>query len=192
MKIFWPHTVIYLNKNYHNNEYAGTAQCSSLGSLNPCGAPGNGYGCSSTNSSVQAFRVLTASFAPLHVAPTFQSLSSVVTKTAVSVSVVLGGGVEGSVYCAAYQSTQKPSAIADILLQDNVGSTTSSTATITINGLNIFTEYDVFCLAKSALGTLMTLEKVLQSKISIKTLCCKTLSINLGTIYYFFVRYIIF
>lgn len=162
----------------------GTAQCADLKTMNPCGASvGNGYGCDSRNTSVSAYRILTATLQPISVAASFRSIkATVITKTSASISVVLrtvkGRSVDGIVYCASFPSGNVPISVADIILQNHVVNAVSSSANVSITGLLPATTYNIYCLTQSTLGSSMTLSEALRFKISIVTVCCRSVSIS--------------
>lgn len=157
----------------------GINQCPSLNSLNPCGP--NAYGCSGTDNSVNAYRVMTATFVPLSVAPSFKTIVVTPAKTSVSVVATLesatGGSVEGRVYCGRYASTIVPSSLGDIRDQIFSAKITSNVATVSVLGLIPSSNYDIYCFAESSLGTLSTMNLVLETKRAITTICCKSVNI---------------
>jgi hypothetical protein len=151
----------------------GVNQCPSLNSVNPCSP--NAYGCSSTNTSVNAYRVVTATFVPLSVAPSFMAIVATPNKTTVSVHTTLDS--DGTVYCASYVSGVVPSSLSAIQLQGFTAISSSSVATVNITGLLPSSNYDIYCLSQSNLGTLSFISDVLQTKVAVTTICCKSVNI---------------
>ena len=165
--------------------------CSTLQMFNPCGGVsgtdggGAGYGCSTTQSSVNMYRVLYGSFQlnPAFVPPTLSSRTIVAGKTTAVVTAVLSD--DGTVYCGTFSSTTVPTSISQITSQKFVASSVSKTARVTLSGLLPATSYTVYCVTQSSLGTMATLAAALTSKSTMTTLCCKTITvtINLDSIY---------
>jgi hypothetical protein len=151
----------------------GVNQCPSLNSLNPCGP--NAYGCSSIDSSITAYRIMTATFKPLFVAPSIGAIVATPAKTSVSLSITLSD--DGTVYCAYYVSGLVPSSLSAIQRQTFVARSTSSVATVNVFGLLPSSNYDIYCLVQSDLGTLSLIADALKTKTTITTVCCKTVNI---------------
>ena len=159
--------------------------------FNPCGGVsgtdggGAGYGCATTQSNVNMFRVLYGTFQlnSAFVPPTVSSLTVVPDKTTAVVTVVLSD--DGTVYCGTFSATTVPTSISQITSQKYVASSVSKTARVTISGLLPSTSYAFYCVAQSSLGTLASLSAALTSKTTKTTLCCKTITvaINVDSMY---------
>jgi hypothetical protein len=155
----------------------GTTQCPSLNTFNPCGATnGNTYGCPATNISINAYRVFTGTFVPFSVAPVIESIEVASTNSSLSVLVALKEPVDGIVYCAEYAKDVVPVSVTDIELQNHVDISESSKATINIGGLSPQSDYDIYCVSQSNLGTFSSLADALQLKKSSKTTGFKILN----------------
>jgi hypothetical protein len=151
----------------------GVNQCPSLNSVNPCSP--NAYGCSSIDTSVNAYRVMTATFVPLSIAPVFLAIVATPAKTSVSVHFTLDS--DGTIYCAYYVSGVIPSSLSAIQLQAFIAISTSNVAAVNVTGLLPSSNYDIYCLVQSNLGTLSLIADVLQTKVAVTTICCKSVSI---------------
>ena len=164
----------------------GTLQCTDLQTINSCGSnKGNAYGCSSVKKSVNAYRVLSAVFEPISVRPIIQSISAVMNRTSSKLSVSLlsitnGSSADGSVNCAYYKPGTIPKTIAAIYYQNNAASSINGISTIFLDSLSPATSYDIYCIAQNILGSTMTYEKVLKTKTTVTTLCCKYANISLS------------
>ena len=175
-----------------NNPCVATpATCSSIQIFDPCGGisgtdgGGAGYGCTQTQTTVNMFRVLSATFQlnPAFVPPTINTLTVVAGKTTAVVSAVLSD--DGTVYCGAFSTTTVPTSISQITSQNFVAASKSGTALVSITGLLPATSYAIYCVSQSSLGTLASLATALKAKIALTTLCCKTITvaINLDSMY---------
>ena len=172
-------------------DVATTTTCSSLQMFNPCGETsgtnggGAGYGCTALQSNVNMFRVLYGTFQlnPAFVPPVISTVTVVPAKTTLVVSAVLT--YDGTVYCGAFSTTTVPTSISQITSQNFAAASVSGTASVSITGLLPATDYVVYCISQSSLGTLATLSAALTSKITKTTVCCKTITvaINLDSIY---------
>ena len=162
--------------------------------FNPCGGisgtdgGGAGYGCTQTQSTVNIFRVLSGTFQlnPAFIPPTISTLTIVPDKTTAVVSTVLS--YEGTVYCGTFSTTTVPTSISQITSQNFVAASVSGTAyvaKVSLSGLLPATDYVVYCIAQSSLGTLATLAAALTPKSTLTTLCCKTITvaINVDSMY---------
>ena len=165
--------------------------CSTLQMFNPCGGVsgtdggGAGYGCATTQSNVNMFRVLYGTF-QLNLAfvpPTISTLTVVANKTTAVVNAVLSD--DGTLYCSAFSTTTVPSSISQITSQKLVAASVSGIAHVSITGLLPATSYAVYCISQSSLGTLATLATALTSKHTMTTLCCKSIivTINVDSMY---------
>ena len=160
--------------------------CSTLQMFNPCGGVsgtdggGAGYGCSTTQSSVNMFRVLYGTFQlnPAFVPPIISTLTIVANKTTAVVNAVLSD--DGTLYCGAFFTTTVPSSISQITSQKFVAASVSGTAHISITGLLPATSYAVYCISQSSLGTLASFATALTSKHTMTTLCCKTITVTIN------------
>ncbi|KAJ1422853.1 REJ domain-containing protein, partial [Ochromonadaceae sp. CCMP2298] len=132
--------------------------------------------CTGTRSS--AIRVLTVSHGALEQAPSIQSMSTEISKTKVVVRAQLSSA--GSLYIAVFESSSavsQPSSIEEVLLQNNVASTSSSNATFTaVQGLAAATAYRIYFLTVSPVGIESSLAEVLASARALNTTCCKTIT----------------
>jgi hypothetical protein len=157
----------------------GTTQCPSLNTFNPCGATnGNTYGCPTTNIDINAYRVLTATFVPISIAPLIESIEVTSTDSSLRVVVALKESVDGIVYCAEYVKDVVPVSVTDIVLQNHVAMlSASSKATINIGRLLPQSDYDIYCVSQSNLGTFSSLADALKLKKSSKTTGFKILNI---------------
>ena len=166
----------------------GSSQCSTAQAvltLNPCGSlTGSAYGCNGQNNSVTAYRILTVTLVPLSAPPTFKSIMTSTTRTSALISLRLqsasGGSADGTVYCATYSAGQAPSSTYSIIVQGNSASSSHGSVTVAISGLSPATQFDVYCVTQSNLGTSMALSVALQSKQSVRTLCCKNVYVSLS------------
>jgi hypothetical protein len=161
----------------------GTEQCPRLLQLNPCGVPGNAYGCAGQNGSVNAYRVFTAEYEPFSVPPTFQSIAIVPAKrsivTTVGLQSVTKKSVNGTVYCGVFAAGVVPTSITAIVVQNQAAVSVLGVAAITVNNLIPATSYDVYLVAVSPLGATMALADVLASKQNIRTLCCRSVKVSM-------------
>ena len=170
---------------------ATSTTCFSLQMFNPCGGNsgtdggGAGYGCIQTQTNLNMFRVLSSTFQlnPAFVPPTINTLAIVAGKTTAVVSAVLSD--DGSMYCGTFSTTTVPISISQITSQNFVAASKSGTVLVSITGLLPETNYAVYCISQSSLGTLASLVTALKAKITLATLCCKTITvtINLNSMY---------
>jgi hypothetical protein len=161
----------------------GTQQCPRLLQLNPCGVPGNAYGCAGQNGSVNAYRVFTAEYEPFSVPPTFQSIAIVPAKRSVVITVGLQSitkkSVDGTVYCGVFAAGVVPTSIAAIVVQNLAAVSVAGIAAITVNNLIPASSYDIYSVAVSPLGATMALADVLVSKQNIRTACCRSVKVSM-------------
>ena len=156
----------------------GVADCPSIMSINPCGSDGNIYGCTDSTLAVNAYRVLSARFVPFSVAPSIKRLSYTSQKTSVIVSASLSR--DGTVYCNAFAPGVIPASTAVIILGFQSAISVSQNANVSVIGLEPMTSYDIYCLTVSDLGDTMSLADSLQSKLVVRSACCKTISVSLS------------
>ena len=152
--------------------------CPSLVSINPCGLGGNIYGCVNTTLTVNAYRILSARFVPFSVIPSIKRLSYTSQRTSVTVSAILSK--DGTVYCSAFALGVTPVSTAVIILGLQSAISISKIASVSVIGLEPFTSYDIYCVTASDLGDTMSLADSLQSKLAVKSACCKTISVSLS------------
>ena len=162
--------------------------CSGLKTFNPCsgssgingGSDGAGYGCTQTQTNVNMFRVLSGTFQlnPAFIPPVVSTLTTVASKTSAVVSALLSS--DGTVYCGAFSTTTVPTLISEITSQNFVAASSSDTAHVKITGLSPATIYSVYCLTQSSLGTLASLATAIKAKITLTTLCCKTITVAIN------------
>jgi len=85
----------------------------------------------------------------------------------------------GAVYCAAYTNAFAPASVSAVLMRNFVASTNAANlSVVVISGLQAASTYTVYCAAQSASGTLMRLQSVLSSAITITTDCCNTIQVQ--------------
>jgi hypothetical protein len=86
----------------------------------------------------------------------------------------------GTVFCRAYLFPNQPSTTSEIVSGGKEGllNSTSSTATVTLDGLRSLTKYNLFCATTSVHGTQLAFADVLSSSQTATTACCKTFLIS--------------
>lgn len=163
----------------------GTQQCPRPLQLNPCGSTvGNAYGCAAPNISVNVYRILTAAYEPFSVPPTFRSI--VVTPARYSIAITVGlqsiakKSVDGTVYCAIFAAGVAPTSVAAIQVQKLFVVTVAGSATIVISTLIPASSYDIYTVGVSPLGAAMAFADVLLSKQSVRTTCCRAVSVSMA------------
>lgn len=162
-------------------------QCPSIRALNPCGStPSLAYGCSTFNSSVSSYRILTGTFVSISVPPSVNIIKYVIQKTSVVLSVSLatlaGATVDGTVFCNAFAPGATPNSIADIISQNYASTSSAGRAQILIQGLLPSANYDLYCATQSSLGSFMTLQDAIKTKLSVTSRCCKSVTISLSIV----------
>ena len=121
--------------------------------------------------------MLLIGFVPLVPAPTIDTMSVVVNKTSITVS--LSTSAEGTVYCGVMDPRlSPPSSVETIQLQNYRSATSGGTTDVVINGLTPVTKYDVYCYTMKS-GSVMSVSRMLSTHQSIETLCCKSLVVNI-------------
>ncbi len=75
----------------------------------------------------------------------------------------------------------KPPTVSEVVRNGYMFKSTKSTASTTISSLVPVTSYDVYCVTQSSYGTLLSEEKMLATKQTIETACCKALTFDLAT-----------
>jgi hypothetical protein len=160
----------------------GRDECPSMNTLNPCGATnGNIYGCPATNVNINGYRVFTATFVPISVAPRITSIVVIPAESSFRVVVSLQSSnnkpVDGTVYCAQYVTGVVPISVTDIVLQNQFATSAFSIATVNIGGLFPQSNYDIYCVSQSNLGTLISLVDALKLRASSKTIGFKSVNI---------------
>ena len=159
-----------------------TERCGSMKIINPCGPHrGSEYGCIAQNTSVNGYRILTATFIPLSPSPSI--LSILITPRKMSIDILISldpltASPDGTIFCGSFPSGIKPSVTLDIALQGFHVESIHSLANLTITGLLPLTIYDIYCYTKSNLGTQMIISESLQTRRSTKTLPFKTMVIE--------------
>jgi REJ domain len=160
-------------------------QCPGIRSLNPCvSTPSLAYGCSALNSSVSSYRILTGTFVSISVPPGIVSITYVIQKTSVILSVSLatlaGATADGTVFCNAFAPGIAPNSVADVTSENYVNSSTSGMTQILIEGLSPSAQYDLYCATQSSLGSFMALSDVIKTKTSVASKCCKSVTVSLS------------
>jgi hypothetical protein len=100
------------------------------------------------------------------------------------VAVSLQVGARGSVYCTALRARSGvPVTQVTAILSAGHRAVPNSAgaAEITLVGLQPSTEYAVYCAAESETGGLTPLEEVMSRAVTVRTACCRTLSVQLTT-----------
>ena len=110
-----------------------------------------------------------------------QSLSS--PKTSITARVEVENR-DAFLYCGAFKndSAKRPS-MTDVLFQGFASYTVDLVGEVTISGLVPYTGYNVYCLTKSLRGVFMTTSAMLETQTFIKTACCKSISVDIITLY---------
>ena len=159
-----------------------TDQCGNLNIINPCGPHhGSEYGCVAQNSSVNGYRILTASFIPLSPSPSILSIMINPKKMSVDILISLDqltASPDGTVFCGSFPLGVKPTSTLDIAFQGFNAKSIHSLTNVTITGLLPLTNYDIYCYTTSNFGTKMIISESLQTRRSIKTLPFKGLVIE--------------
>jgi hypothetical protein len=105
-------------------------------------------------------------------------------KSSLYVAVSLQVGARGSVYCTALRARSGvPVTQVTAILSAGHRAVPNSAgaAEITLVGLQPSTEYAVYCAAESETGGLTPLEEVMSRAVTVRTACCRTLSVQLTT-----------
>ncbi|RYG68522.1 hypothetical protein EON64_04980, partial [archaeon] len=98
-------------------------------------------------------------------------VSSVLYPSKFSIQVYLRVSQPAIVYCAAFKDLA-PSTLGVITRRNFLNSSLSLEPIVTISGLQSNVKYDVYCMTRSLIGVSMTLQSVLNTKMSVQTLCC--------------------
>ncbi len=109
--------------------------------------------------------------------------STTLAKSTIDVSVSLVEG-DAYIYCAAFTtstSSVTPPTLSEVVRNGYMFKSSSSVATTTISSLIPVTSYNVYCVTQSSYGTLLSEEKMLATKQTIETACCKALYFDLTT-----------
>jgi hypothetical protein len=108
-------------------------------------------------------------------------------KSSIRVAVALQEGARGSVYCTAVRARSGValSPVAQVTTILGAGHravpNSAGAAEITLVGLQPSTEYAVYCAAESETGGLTSLDEVLSRVVTVRTACCRTVSVQLTT-----------
>ena len=159
--------------------------CPSLATVNPCVLNNTAvnYGCATAQTDLAGFRIVAINTRPKSPPPAVKNTTSVVTKTSIALTAFLSAssdGSQGTIYVGAYPSGSPPTSVANVQMQNNVATAASRKASVLITGLSPATAYDLYVVTQSADGTTMTLSSALATKTTIKTTCCKTISVGLA------------
>jgi hypothetical protein len=107
-------------------------------------------------------------------------------KSSVRVAVALQENARGSVYCTAVRARSGValSPVAQVTTILGAGHravpNSAGAAEITLVGLQPSTEYAVYCAAESETGGLTSLEEILSRVVTVRTACCRTVSVLLA------------
>jgi hypothetical protein len=160
-----------------NNLATLFAPCAAAASSETCSPGFTSVSASSEAGDPQSFaRLLIATFTE-DSAPTIITLNVTAFMTSTQIVAVLSG--PGSVYCTV--SSRRPSSVQEITLANNVGSTLSDFyhVNISISSLSPATTYSVYCVTQSLIGTQSSLLESIAGKVSVTTLCCRTILVTM-------------
>jgi hypothetical protein len=127
------------------------------------------------------FRSLVINFDNLAVAPDILSIStSSPKKRDIQIDLTLDEA-EGTVVCAAYQSSSQyvPSEVRTLLLQNQAVEIVSENTSFTITGLIASIDYDIYCATFSTLDAVMSNEDMLGTKTTQSTACCRLIEVEI-------------
>eukprot|EP01034_Spumella_vulgaris_P044046 gene44046-54734_t len=139
----------------------------------------------STCTDSSALRVLSVAYADFQAAPSLVSLDLVPQKTSITVNAVLSD--VGTVYCGVFAIdslgvSQTVSDQSQIKMQNFVSASSATTSRVQITGLGAATDYQMYCLTVSPLGSVTSLATIVSTSQSVSTLCCKTVTATLNTL----------
>ena len=126
--------------------------------------------------------ILSGAFSELKKAPDITTMTTTASRTSLSVKIIAAGA--GTVNCAVFLSSAivEPSSQSIILLQNYGSSLQRNLSTITIPNLLAATSYDVYCMTTAVSGSKLSLSKILATKVTLKTLCCKSMYVSLNSL----------
>jgi hypothetical protein len=169
-----------------SNKFVFCANCSAslvdaVNVLSPCSSIVNSTCIGSTLQSASSSfaRLLIATFV-VETAPTIVSVQTYSQKQIITAYVTVNKA--GAVFCGAWTSNRVPTSVQEIMQANNVGRATTGSnkaVNISMSALTPSTQYYVYCSTMSAHGTLSTLAQAMSSKVIVKTLCCKIITVNL-------------
>jgi hypothetical protein len=99
-----------------------------------------------------------------------------------SITVTLALSEKGSVFCGAYTTSDRPQAVASVMLLNHFAQISDPLVSqrILLTSLEASTSYEVYCVTRNSFGSVMSLEMMLQGRVLTKTLCCKRVSVSLS------------
>jgi hypothetical protein len=169
-----------------SNKFVLCANCSgslvsSVNVFGPCSANVSSKCIGSTIQSASSSfaRLLIATFV-VETAPTIVSVQTYSQKQIITAYVTVNKA--GTVFCGAWTSSRVPTSVQEIMQANNVGRATTGSnkaVNISMSALTPSTQYYVYCSTMSAHGTLSTLAQAISSRMTAKTQCCKTITVNL-------------
>lgn len=174
-------------KNYYPAICVGCSDpCASCGSsslakdilISPCVTKT----CNTGNSLPSSVQLLSVGYGALQKAPSLLAVNFRSTMTTITVEAHFSSG--GSVYCGVFLSGTAGSLTniaKSITLQNYVDviSQTGHNATLSLQGLEASTTYDVFFLTVSPIGSKMSTDQVLATIHTVSTKCCKKITVGL-------------
>ena len=123
------------------------------------------------------FRVLVIDYEELSSAPDLVSLSAVSPAgDIIMVSVILAES-SGALVCGAFASS--PLSVGEIQLQNQLIDVTGFNVTYIIEDVRASSDYQVYCATYSTLNVPMTFSKMLDTKLTVRTACCRTATIEI-------------
>jgi len=124
------------------------------------------------------YRYLAFGFLPPEPAPIIDNIVFTATRTSLTLAVTLSS--RGTVYCGVVKpSSVQPTSVNAIKLKNNVVTTTTTNASLTISGIFPSTTYNVYCYTVSFQGIVMPTRTMLSTVSVAQTLCCKSLLVNI-------------
>ena len=157
------------------NDPCSSTPSSNLSVLNPC----SGFGVPHKTSLIS---ILSGAFSEQQKAPDITSITIGASRMSLSVKITAGGA--GTVNCAVFLTSAvvQPSSQSIILLQNYGSSLQQNTSVINIPNLLAATSYDVYCMTTAVSGSKLSLSNILATKVSLTTLCCKSMYVTLNSL----------
>ena len=147
--------------------------------VGPCNTAG--VSCASPSASA---RILSVAFTDTrgHF-PAIVSSSHNTARTTSNISLALSDS--GTVSCGIFSSGQAPTSVSEITIQGRSVSISGASAHLVATNLIPASNYDWYCVTTNSLGAAMTQADILNTKLSVRTACCRTIAIDLGVSFVF-------
>ena len=158
------------------NDKCITSGSNAAFSLNPCQSA---YTCPS-GSKLDVGKVLSITFKEFASAPEILDITVTPSKTAMQIDTLLSG--DGYIYCGYYlNSASKVITSQSLIVLQNFGAAVvNNRSSVSITGLMPVMSYDLYCVSFSQMGSALTLDKVIATRRTVSTLCCKTVSVTIS------------